>query len=110
MHFTDGQIPIEYTRYIERKTLFVGFSILFLTFLFVFNISLGAVNIPLQDVIKTLSGITVSKRFDVIIWNIRLPQALTAAVAGSALAVAGDVMQGNIQSFTPKYFVYPGFE
>ncbi len=110
MRFADGQIPIEYTRYIERKSLFVGFSSLFLTFLVVFNISLGALEVSPQDVIKTLSGITVSKRFDVIIWNIRLPQALTAAVAGSALAVAGDVMQGNIQSFTPKYFVYPGFE
>ena len=98
MHFANGQIPIEYTRYIERKTLFVGFSILFLTFLFVFNISLGAVNIPLQDVIKTLLGITVSKRFDVIIWNIRLPQALTAAVAGSALAVAGAVMQSILRN------------
>ena len=46
----------------------------------------------------TLIGQSVSKRWDIIIWNIRLPQALTAIVAGCGLAVAGVAMQSILRN------------
>ncbi|WP_245577869.1 FecCD family ABC transporter permease [Maridesulfovibrio bastinii] len=40
----------------------------------------------------------ISKRFDLIIWNIRLPQALTAIVAGAGLSLSGAVMQAVLRN------------
>jgi iron complex transport system permease protein len=56
------------------------------------------VHIPLSDVVLTLLGKTISKRFEIIIWNIRLPQAFAAIVAGAGLAVAGAVMQAILRN------------
>jgi len=98
MHFTDGQVPLEYTRYIRRKSVLIGGSIVVLAFLLVFSVSMGAADIPLSDVVLTLMGKTISKRFEIIIWNIRLPQAFAAMVAGSGLAVAGAAMQAILRN------------
>jgi len=62
------------------------------------SLSLGAAGVPLSAVAKTLVGITVSKRFDIIVWNIRMPQAMTAVVAGAGLAVAGGAMQSILRN------------
>jgi iron complex transport system permease protein len=98
MHFADGQIPPEYAAYIKRKTAFIGGSIVLLAFLLVVSVSMGAANIPLSHVVLTLAGKTISKQFETIIWNIRLPQALAAMVAGSGLAVAGAAMQAILRN------------
>ena len=98
MHFDDGQVPLEYTRYLGRKSAFIAGSILLLAFLLVLSISVGAAGIPISDVVLTLVGKTVSKRFDIIIWNIRLPQALAAIVSGAGLAIAGAVMQSILRN------------
>ena len=66
--------------------------------LFIVSISLGAASISVFDVVQTLLGKTVSKRIDIIIWQIRMPQALTAVVAGAGLAVAGAVMQSILRN------------
>lgn len=97
-HFKHGVIPEEYNRYVARKTgLIVGGALLLLAML-VASVSLGAVNIPLAETMRTLTGETVSKRWDLIIWNIRLPQALTAVVAGIGLAISGAVMQSILRN------------
>ena len=98
MHLADGQIPQEYTRYIGRKSAFIGLIALVLTALLILSISLGAAGIPLHDVLMTLFGKTVSRRFDIIIWNIRLPQALCAVVAGAGLSCSGAVMQSILRN------------
>jgi iron complex transport system permease protein len=98
MHFAQGQVSTEYTRYIKRKSVFILGSISFLVFLLLLSVSLGAVNIPLSDVVLSLLGKTISKRVDIIIWNIRLPQAFTAAVAGAGLAIAGAAMQAILRN------------
>jgi iron complex transport system permease protein len=67
-------------------------------FLLLGSLSLGAASITLNDVAVTLLGKTISKRIDIIVWNIRLPQALTAIVAGAGLAVAGAVMQSILRN------------
>ena len=63
--------------------------------LFLLNLVLGSVDIPVADVLKVLTGSdsevdTVSRT---IILKSRLPQALTAIMAGAGLAVSGLLMQ-----------------
>ena len=98
MHFDDGILPEEYSRYIGKKIIFITIALICLALIFVVGISLGAVKIPFIDVVKSLAGVTVSKRFDIIIFNIRLPQVLTAIVAGAGLAVSGAVMQSVLRN------------
>ncbi len=98
MHFNDGQIPVEYMRYVGRKTTFIVFSALILLMLLVFSVSMGAVHIPVWDVIDAIRGAEVAKRFEIIIWNIRLPQALAAIVAGMGLSASGLVMQAVLRN------------
>jgi iron complex transport system permease protein len=49
-------------------------------------------------VLQTLLGESVSTKWDSIIWNIRLPQALAAIVAGAGLSIAGVVMQSILRN------------
>ena len=98
MHLNDGEAPEAYIRYIGRKSWFIGLSLVAISAVFVVGISLGAANISLWDVVQTLLGKTVSKRIDLIIWQIRMPQALTAVVSGVGLAVAGAVMQSILRN------------
>lgn len=58
------------------------------------NLLLGSVDIPLKNVCQILLGNTdQSEIWQNIIWKSRLPQALTAIVAGAGLAVSGLQMQ-----------------
>jgi iron complex transport system permease protein len=98
MHFDDGQVPVEYTRYLGRKSAFIAASTLLLVLLLVLSVSVGAAGIPVSEVVLTLIGKTIAKRFDIIIWNIRLPQALAAIVSGAGLAIAGAVMQSILRN------------
>ena len=72
------------------------FLLLFLASLifFVLNLLLGTVQIPIDAVVRILVGDeSVSEIWFNIIWNSRVPQALTATVAGAGLAVSGLQMQ-----------------
>jgi iron complex transport system permease protein len=61
---------------------------------FMLNIMLGSVDIPLQEVVTTLlGGEPVRTAWRTIILDFRLPKALTAALAGAALAISGLQMQ-----------------
>jgi len=57
------------------------------------NLLLGSVRIPVADVCRILSGAEGNEIWANIIWKSRLPQALTAIVAGAGLAVSGLQMQ-----------------
>lgn len=62
--------------------------------LFVLNISLGSVAIPVKEVFKSLIGGTASKEtWQYIIINYRLPKAITALLVGMGLSVSGLLMQ-----------------
>jgi iron complex transport system permease protein len=93
MHFSDGEIPKEYTRYIGRKVLFILILALALGIGLVLAVSLGSAVIPWPEVLKSLVRLSTDHRFEIIIWNIRLPQALTAIAAGAGLSVSGTAMQ-----------------
>ena len=98
MHFAQGEIPLHYTRYIGRKYAFIVICLFILGAAVLVSIALGAANIPLKDVVRSLLGIGGDRRYDIIIWNIRLPQALSAVAAGAGLAISGAVMQSILRN------------
>jgi iron complex transport system permease protein len=97
-HFEDGVIPAEYSAYIGRKTLLLIVLLGLSALLLVAAVSLGAVRIPMSDVLRTLLGQADNPRMALIVWNIRLPQALAAILAGMGLAVAGAAMQSILRN------------
>ena len=65
-----------------------------LCFLFLLNISLGSIEIPLKEVFKSLIGGTSTKEtWQYIILNYRLPKAITAVLVGFGLSISGLLMQ-----------------
>lgn len=98
MHLEQGTIPKDYQSYLDHKVRWIIFGVLVAFVLFVMAISVGAVAIPPFDVIQTLFGISASVKWDRIIWNIRLPQALAAVIAGVGLAIAGVAMQSILRN------------
>lgn len=76
------------------KPIFMGIIIMFCLVLFLLDLGLGSVNIPPFEVVKLLLGQgTENELWHKIIFMIRLPKAISAILAGSALAVAGLQMQ-----------------
>lgn len=62
--------------------------------LFVVELCIGAVAIPLQDVLATLvSGDSSKAVWRNIVWEFRLPRAVNAAFSGAALGAAGVMLQ-----------------
>ena len=62
--------------------------------LFILNLFLGSVAIPVRDVVNILLGDENSKAsWQFIILQSRLPQAITATLCGAALAVSGLMLQ-----------------
>ena len=61
--------------------------------LLVINLLIGSVSIPMLDVCRILLGNDANEIWTNIIYSSRLPQALTAIVAGAGLAVSGLQMQ-----------------
>ena len=70
--------------------LLLGFVIFVL---FALNIFVGSVTIPVADTLHILAGDPVKPSWQYIILESRLPQALTALLAGGALAVSGLMLQ-----------------
>ncbi len=62
--------------------------------MFLINISLGSVSIPIKDVINSLMGGNSSKEaWEYIIINYRLPKAIAAILVGMGLSISGLLMQ-----------------
>jgi len=65
-----------------------------LLFLVLLNISFGQIAIPIKEVFKSLTGNTASKEsWEYIIFNYRLPKAITAILVGFGLSISGLLMQ-----------------
>lgn len=98
MHLNESDLPQGYLKYVWKKIVFLLASLIFLVFAVALSVSVGAVNIPLYDVFNVLIGNAQTSTWHTIIWNIRLPQALTGVVAGIGLAVAGVAMQSILRN------------
>jgi iron complex transport system permease protein len=78
----------------QRNTYLYFFLALTLGLLFIVNISLGSVSIPLKEVFQSLIGENTSKpAWDYIIINYRLPKSITAIAIGIGLSISGLLMQ-----------------
>ena len=66
----------------------------FLALAFLANVATGSIHIPLLDILSILVGRSSEQPvWPAVVLNLRLPQAVTAALAGAALAVSGLEMQ-----------------
>lgn len=76
----------------KKNLLFVILSVL-TVLLFIANVIYGSVTIPFGDVVKVLMGDSSHTVNSVIVLSSRLPGAVTALLAGGALAVSGILLQ-----------------
>lgn len=94
---TMGNIPESYLKYTRQKLLIISLLILLTAVVGVYAINAGSADLSPAQVLMTLFGVEQG-RFNVIIWNIRLPRVLSALVAGAGLSVAGCVMQNILRN------------
>lgn len=68
----------------------------------VVSVAFGAEDIPLGDVWRTVAGrftgTVIESGYDVIIWDLRLPRSVLAAIVGAGLALAGALMQALVRN------------
>ena len=76
----------------RSTTLFITLSFL-LVILFVLDLLIGSVHIPLRDILGALFGGDVDASTRLIVLDIRLIKAIVAVLAGIALSVSGLQMQ-----------------
>lgn len=77
----------------KRKTVVLALLPLLAGLLFVGDLLVGTTAIPAGDVLRALFGVASSSQHQMIVTGVRLPQALTALLAGGGLAVCGLLMQ-----------------
>ncbi len=88
-----------YLQYINRKRLFLTFSLLLMGVISVFSMTVGSVDLSGYDVWRSLlskTGLLESGDpfKEAVIWHLRFPRIVMAVIAGAGLAVSGTVMQG----------------
>ena len=89
----------DYKAYVSKKYTAIFLGIVITVAMFLVSVSVGSVSIPIPDVISTiLGGPGGTSLVERVIWNIRIPQALTAIAAGAGLAVAGVAMQSVLRN------------
>lgn len=66
----------------------------FLVFSMLISITLGAAPIPLSTVVEALTHFNAENLQHLMVVDLRLPRVISGALVGSALAVAGAIMQG----------------
>ena len=85
-------IEIQDMKHTRRSTYIV--LVIWTVIAFALDLSLGSVAVPVGDVVRILLGYPPARAsWETIILTIRLPKALTAALAGAALATSGLQMQ-----------------
>ncbi len=77
----------------NKKIKILGGLLLFLL-LFLFNLGMGSVYIPVMEILQALFGGQLSKlSWETIIFEYRIPKALTAIITGISLSLSGLQMQ-----------------
>lgn len=73
----------------------LSFGILFalLLLFLVWNIRVGSVSVSYDEIIRSLLGQEIGETAANILWRIRMPRALAAAILGGALALSGYLLQ-----------------
>jgi iron complex transport system permease protein len=81
---------------IVRRTIVLLTLGVLLVLASVASLVFGSVDLPLDQVLDTLRGITVPRETAVIVNDLRVPNLVEAIVVGAALGVAGAVLQGSL--------------
>jgi iron complex transport system permease protein len=96
---TPRKAPVPATPVVRRPLMvryypavLVGGMVLVLALL-VAHVSIGTADISWQDVVRVLTGQQVDSVTHTIVYDLRLPRALVAVLAGAMLALAGAIMQ-----------------
>lgn len=61
--------------------------------MFLLNLAIGSVDIPVSAIIDSVWGKEIKSSWEIILWNFRLPKAITTILVGMGLSVAGLLMQ-----------------
>ena len=79
----------------EKRRYLLAFGILgvLLLVLLILNLRIGSVKVPMDELIAILRGHRRENTAGQIIWTIRMPRMIAAAVLGGALAVSGFLLQ-----------------
>jgi len=93
-----GEISSAYGAHVRRKLIVTGTLSVATALALVAAVALGSADLPLSAVAKALIGLEVPRRVEMIVWSIRLPQALAAIVAGAGLAIAGAATQSILRN------------
>lgn len=93
----DGGLVVAYRVHLARKRLFLLGAALAGVALFLASLCLGAARLSPAEALGALLG-GGSERWRTIVWNIRLPNALAAALAGAGLAGTGAAMQSLLRN------------
>lgn len=83
----------------SRQQFALAISLVLLIILFILHLAIGKVQIPWFDSLRILlTGESSQPGWRNIIWQFRLPKAITAALSGAALAVSGLQLQTLFQN------------
>ncbi|GAA0103440.1 iron ABC transporter permease [Paraclostridium sordellii] len=77
----------------KKFTLVVGILVILIITTFLVSLNTGSLSIAPSDVIKTLIG-QGSKSQEIAIFKLRLPRIVIGILVGTALAIAGTILQG----------------
>ena len=81
-------------RCVDKKILAYAFAALLLLLLFFANLFYGSIDIPAKEVLSIVTGGDCRRDvWRVVVLETRLPQALTALLAGASISVAGLLLQ-----------------
>jgi iron complex transport system permease protein len=91
---TPARAAEQYQRMVRRKRLLLAGLVVLTLAVLLCNVAVGGGSLPLGDLLHAcFAPWTAAPATTQIVWNIRMPIALTAVLVGGALAVAGAEMQ-----------------
>ncbi|MDR7855763.1 iron ABC transporter permease [Tissierella sp.] len=88
---------IKYIENESKKTIILGVFILLFIVSFFFSVGNGAVKISPLSIIKSIFVEQDTTNFQ-IIWNVRLPRTIVAALVGICLSLSGAILQGIMRN------------
>jgi iron complex transport system permease protein len=94
-HCTDLRLRQEYLSSIRKRLLLGGTLFGCVLVVFVSAISIGSLNLSLSETIRAALH---ESEFSYVLWNLRIPRAIGAILAGASLGVAGAVMQNVLRN------------
>ncbi len=80
-------------RCVNRHFLLIMVGVILLFLFFAANVFFGSVSVPFDEVCSVLTGGSDNDVWRLIVLDTRLPQAVTALLAGAAVSVAGLLLQ-----------------